>query len=218
MLEGLGSPRAPWCCCSLLSSGTSSRSITSFLPSHFSSSASAAVSCPSSCFIALAAVAAHLTIYPDGAALLSWAWRVFSIHKSCVRAEATNPKIPLRCLGCLLWPPPAPPAPSPSPAPLTPNLGVLPSLSLLFPSLRSHHWTLPWPSCSEELPAFVFLALHFNQMQIPKALQSWCPVQMPIALAGDALCCPGRTPQPCWEGWPHGHSWLCPPLRVPSPQ
>lgn len=73
-------------------------------------------------------------------------------------------------------------------------LGVFSSLSLLFPSHRSHHWTLPWPSCSKELAAFICLALHFNQMQIPKALQSWCPVQMSIALPGDALGCPGRTP------------------------
>lgn len=77
--------------CSLFSSGPSSHSITSFLPSRFSSSTAAAVSYPSSCFIALAILTTQLTIYPDGAALVSCAWHVFSIYKSRVRAEATNP-------------------------------------------------------------------------------------------------------------------------------
>lgn len=141
--------------CSLLSSGTSSRSITSFLPSRFSSGASAAVSSPSSCFVAPAILTTQLTIYPDGAALVSCAWHVFSIYKFCVRAEATNPNYLCEVSGaCLLWPHLASPDPSPSPAPFRPHLGVLSSLSLLFPSRRSHHQTSPWPSCSKELPLF----------------------------------------------------------------
>lgn len=110
--EAGGVSAVPWRCwrvvvhpglrgaaCSLLSSGTSSRSITSFLPSRFSSSASAAVSCPSSCFIALAILTTQLTIYPDGAALVSWPGMFFSIYKFCVRAEATNPNSPCEVSG-----------------------------------------------------------------------------------------------------------------------
>lgn len=181
----MGVTAVPWQCwgvlahtglrgaaCSLFSSGPSSRSITSFLPSRFSSSAAAAVSCPSSCFIALAILTTQLTIYPDGAALVSCAWHVFSIYKSCVRAEATNPNHLSEVSGAFVWPRSASPGPSPSPAPFRSNLGVLSSLSLLFPSHKSHHGTSPWPSCSKELAAFIFLTLNFNQMQIPKALQT----------------------------------------------
>ena len=53
--------------------------------------ASAAVSCPSSCFVAPAILTTRLTIYPDGAGLLLCAWHAFSIYKFCAEAERTEP-------------------------------------------------------------------------------------------------------------------------------
>lgn len=154
-LEGLGSHRA-LCCCLFPALLWHILSLNHFLPPiPFFQRCFCCCLLPSSCFVAPAILTTQLTIYPDGAALVSCAWHVFSIYKFCVRAEATNPNYLCEVSGaCLLWPHLASPDPSPSPAPFRPHLGVLSSLSLLFPSRRSHHQTSPWPSCSKELPLF----------------------------------------------------------------
>ena len=84
--------------------------------------ASAAVSCPSSCFVAPAILTTRLTIYPDGAGLLLCAWHAFSICKFCAEAERTEPNKLCelsRALGVLASvgvQAPQVPAPAPAPA------------------------------------------------------------------------------------------------------
>lgn len=90
---GLGS-RGAVCCCLFPCLLWHVPSLEHFLPPvpffqrRFSS---AAVSRPSSCFVAPAILTTRLTIYPDGAGLLSCAWHVFSIYKFCAEAERTKP-------------------------------------------------------------------------------------------------------------------------------
>lgn len=136
---------------------------------------------------------------------------------------------------CLLWlafslprsQPLLRPLPSP---PFALNLGgVCPPHPCSFP--RAGHAVgprppRPGPAAIRNWRAFIFLALNFNQMQIPNTLQTQRPVQMLIAGAGDAVRHPGKrqdgTAVPTvGDGavWPCARSWLCPKSRshqVPS--
>lgn len=90
----------------------------------------------------------------------------------------------------------ASPCPSPCPHPLSQQIwGVCPSCPCSFPCIGHAVRPCPprpGPAAIRNRPAFIFLALNFNQMQIPNTLQSQCPVQMLIAGAGDAVCSPRK--------------------------
>lgn len=128
-----------------------------FFQRHFSP---AAVSCPSSCFVAPAILTTRLTIYPDGAGPLSWAWLGFSIYKFCAEAERTKPNKlcessrALRVLFQLVFSPPrSQPLPVP---PFMVNSGGFDSATPSFPcAIRSR----PDPAAIRNWHAFIFLAL-----------------------------------------------------------
>lgn len=110
---------------------------------------SAAVSCPSSCSVAPAILAARLTVYPDGAGLLSCAWHVFSIYKSCAEAGRTKPNKLWESSGalqvCFGWCSACPghsPCYSPCPRPLLHQTGGFVLLSMLSSLDRSMDLTL----------------------------------------------------------------------------
>lgn len=110
-----------------------------------------------------------------------------------------------------------PPRPPPLP-PFTANLGVFTPRPCSFPRAVG-----PRPAATRNRCAFIFLALNFNQMQMPNTLQTQRPVRTLIAGAGDTVCRPGEgqdgTPVPAGgdgAAWPFGSAQNPCPTRSPA--